>query len=388
MSWFTWVLIALFITCVIITVMLVFVIRCRISVQTKTAKESLPLPLGSAVVAIPEFRMSTNLVLPVYNDNFEIRQEVSREKSVLDRGKEYRPVEKNIEIHTEETVPQENGVLPESRVVEEVQPVNNNFTVVCYNVRCDVDKPPHDWNSRKRHVVANIARHKPSIVCLQESTESVKQYICSQGSYEGCGSYRDHSYRSEAAHVLFDPKQWRLVKHQTFVFGDGGLRPCPVGACTSRTAFAGVKAKHTRVFTHVVLRALYSPGLTDVHVINTHFPVENELQEGCAAQLAEYAASLTGPVIVTGDFNSHYSPTRHSSPLQTIIQRGQLLDAHGLQDLPTFGPFHKLKRKVHKLDYVLYRNLSLVQAGISDYRYGPTSLRPSDHEALFSTFLA
>jgi endonuclease/exonuclease/phosphatase (EEP) superfamily protein YafD len=138
----------------------------------------------------------------------------------------------------------------------------------------------------------------------------------------------------------------------------------------------------------VVLRALYSPGLTDVHVINTHFPVENELQEGCAAQLAEYAASLTGPVIVTGDFNSHYSPTRHSSPLQTIIQRGQLLDAHGLQDLPTFGPFHKLKRKVHKLDYVLYRNLSLVQAGISDYRYGPTSLRPSDHEALFSTFLA
>lgn len=262
------------------------------------------------------------------------------------------------------------------------------FSVVCYNVRCDVDKPPHDWKSRKSHVLANILQYNPSVVCLQESTEKVKQYLCEKlpGSFVGLGSYRDASSRSEATHVLVDRQRWKVLQSRTFMFGQTNPRECQQ-ACTGTTSFGGLKAKHPRIFTHAQLQ-----GQVTLHVLNTHFPLNQNLQEACAAQLAEYVNQLPAgePVLVMGDLNSHYPPTQQESPLRTLLEKAACADVTNLENLATFGPFGHLDKNVNKLDYVLFRDasntLSLVNTGVSGHVYGPKKFRPSDHEALFATF--
>jgi endonuclease/exonuclease/phosphatase family metal-dependent hydrolase len=290
----------------------------------------------------------------------------------------------NIEtVPTVPTVPTFLPTVPRSR--PKFTP-ENSFTIVCFNIRCDVDDPPHNWDSRKYEVFKNINRYKPSIVCLQESTEKVKQFLCNSLSYDAVGSYRDRSSRAEAGHVLFDSTKWKLLSHSSFVYTEAGIKPCGLVACNGVTKFKNVKDKHTRIFTHVRLK-----GTSEINVINTHFPLNKMLQMECAKQLREYingiSTTTNTPIIVTGDFNSHYEPTSKGTPLEELLTNANLFDANNLENIPTFGNFKKVKPKINKLDYILFRGLKVLNAGVSDYRYGKEQFRPSDHQALFANFV-
>jgi endonuclease/exonuclease/phosphatase family metal-dependent hydrolase len=280
----------------------------------------------------------------------------------------------SISFSPKETVPKRK-FLPEK-----------SFTIVCFNIRCDVDDPPHNWESRKYEVFKNIHRYKPSIVCLQESTEKVKQFLCNSLSYDAVGSYRDRSPRAEAGHVLFDSTKWKLLSHASFVYTEAGIKPCGSMACNGITKFKDVKDKHTRIFTHVRLM-----GTSEIHVINTHFPLNKMLQMECAKQLGLYinaiSASPDTPIVVAGDFNSHYEPTSNGTPLQELLIHANLSDVNNLENIPTFGNFRKVKPTTNKLDYILFRGLKVLNAGVSDYRYGKERFRPSDHQALFANFV-
>ena len=262
----------------------------------------------------------------------------------------------------------------------------DSFTIVCFNIRCDVDDPPHNWDSRKYEVFKNINRYKPSIVCLQESTEKVKQFLCDSLSYDAVGSYRDRSSRAEAGHVLFDSTKWKLLSHSSFAYTEAGIKLCGSVACNGVTKFKDVKDKHTRIFTHVRLK-----GAFEINVINTHFPLNKMLQMECAKQLREYINTIsTTPntaIVVTGDFNSHYEPTLKGTPIEELLTNANLSDVNNLENIPTFGNFKKVKPKINKLDYILFRGLKVLNAGVSDYRYGKENFRPSDHQALFANFV-
>ena len=260
------------------------------------------------------------------------------------------------------------------------------FTVLSYNIRCDVDGPPHTWMEREVHVATVLREHTPSVVCLQESTPDTAAALARGGGLRVLGAVRCRTGRPEGAHILFDPKRWRVVKSSTRILTEGGPVRCGAQWCTAKTVFGGEKAKHPRLFTHAQLRQRGASGET-LHVLNTHFPLSETLQRASAAQLARFVQKLKGRVVLCGDLNSHYSPKASGTPLQILLRDGNLTDTLGLRDVSTFGPYGSVSATTHRLDYVLYRGMQPpVKAGVSDHRYGPNQFRPSDHSAIHATF--
>jgi endonuclease/exonuclease/phosphatase family metal-dependent hydrolase len=269
-----------------------------------------------------------------------------------------------------------------------VPPVH--FTVCSYNVRIDVDPKPHDWSSRAPQIVRNLKTLEASVICLQESSEKVKQYLVQKfPSFLAVGAAR--SRRSEeAVHVLFDQSLWALERDATYVFNQGGLVLCNANVCSVHTTFQGIQDKHPRIFTHVVLRNKTGKLL---HVLNVHLSLNLEIQRASLKQLGKFVATQIPSdeaVLVAGDLNAHYLPTDLETPLQELIKIGGLHDAHHLTNTPTFGTFYKLSPDVNRLDYILFRGgLHLNDSGISSYTYKDQNghtFRPSDHEAIFGSF--
>lgn len=259
-----------------------------------------------------------------------------------------------------------------------------HITVVSYNVRVDVDRKPHDWNSRAHHVLANIRRMKPDILCLQESSPKVRKYLLSNfHHFISCGAQR--GIRStEAVHILLHKKIWKVEKETTYVFNEKDPIRCSNNVCDASTVFNDVKDKHPRIFTYVILT--HKKTGNRLHVFNTHLSLNFEIQRSSLIQLAAFIRQQVNEkeaVIVTGDFNSHYAPTEANTPLSQMMLCG-FKDAHGLKNDSTFGDFVRVNPNTNKLDYILYRGaLQLVRSGISDY---VNKYRPSDHEAVFSEF--
>jgi endonuclease/exonuclease/phosphatase family metal-dependent hydrolase len=258
------------------------------------------------------------------------------------------------------------------------------FVIMSYNIRVDVDKRPHNWKSRAHHVVANIKSIRPSVLCLQESSPQVKSHF--QNSFPNwhiLGDYRGRN-STEAVHILLDNNVWGQPTSNTFTLTEGGPVLCPQGACTAGTSFNGTKDKYPRVFTHVV--ATYKASGHNVNFVNTHLSLDDAIQEASASQLVDFIQTLSGPVIICGDMNSHYPPNVQGTPLSILQASGKLQDAHQLRDTPTFGSFQSIKPDIHRLDYILFKGLKCQYAGVSDYRYGREGFRPSDHEAVHATF--
>jgi endonuclease/exonuclease/phosphatase family metal-dependent hydrolase len=263
---------------------------------------------------------------------------------------------------------------------------DGEFTLLSYNIRCDIDGEPHTWREREGHVEAVLRQHKPSVVCLQESTPATAAALARGGGLRVLGAVRCRTGRPEGAHILYDAKRWRCVTSSTRVLTEGGPARCGARWCTQKTVFGGETAKHPRLFTHAQLKQRGAGGET-LHVLNTHFPLSEKLQRASAAQLAGFAKGLKGRVVLCGDLNSHYSPAADGTPLQTLLRDGGLSDALGLRDSSTFGPYGSVSATTHRLDYVLYRGMQPpVKSGVSDYRYGPERFRPSDHSAVHATF--
>jgi len=259
------------------------------------------------------------------------------------------------------------------------------FSVITYNVRVDADKKPHNWDSRKKHVLKNIEQYAPSIICLQESTEKVKRYFHQTLPHFGIVSCRRALNSDEAVPILYNKNHWRKIFAQTYILTNKGPKACKSFSCNGATVFGGKRARHPRILTCVKLQNPVSK--FEVVILNTHFPLDYDIQLGCARQIQSLLTKYKNtPVILCGDLNSHYAPTDTASPLQQLLQQRQLQDSHGLIDAPTFGSFSALATESHRLDYILRSpRLTQVDAGISNYTYGP-GFRPSDHSLLYAVF--
>ena len=271
----------------------------------------------------------------------------------------------------------------ESGMVEEPLPTGSStFTVVSYNVRIDMDRSPHRWVDRKRPVLQNILRVHPSVICLQESTDKVRRMFAARLPDFGMVTATRSAASDEAVPILYDRRQWRLKRGGTMVMTEAGPAPCVGGACHSKTRFGAVTARHPRLLTYAWLES--SAG--EVCVYNTHFPLARELQDQCARQIASVLGSTeTLPIVLTGDFNSHYDAAVGPNPIQTLLAAG-LRDTLNLVPHSTFGSFHALCDDTPRLDFILYQQLELEAAAVSDFTYGSQRYRPSDHSLLHATF--
>ena len=117
-----------------------------------------------------------------------------------------------------------------------------------------------------------------------------------------------------------------------------------------------------------------------MHLLNTHFPLQQSLQIASANQIGNYASSLRGPVVLTGDLNTHHSPLEAGKALDVFHKSG-FADSMGWKDVPTWGSSYKeVNNASHKLDYILVKGLaSGVSGAVSSFKDAAGN-RPSDHE--------
>ena len=258
------------------------------------------------------------------------------------------------------------------------------FTIVCYNIRIDIDKYPHDWKSRSGHVYANIMQFKPSVICMQEASPKTVDFFGIQlPTYENIGSGRAAN-SEESVPIMVDTRIWKIVRSGTMLLTERGPFPCREGApCKGITKFGGIVSKHPRIFSWVIIRGSKTRELL---VVNTHFPVESALQAFCAAELIQWMNSSDRPAtqIICGDFNAHDKKS------VVMFQKAGFLCSMGFTNQSTFGTYGMIDDTSARLDYILFRpshrtHLIVQNSGISDYTYG--GHRPSDHSLLHSSFI-
>jgi len=263
------------------------------------------------------------------------------------------------------------------------------FTVVSYNIRVDVDKPPHNWTARSQHVLNNIKQVNPDVICLQESSPKVKSFMSRafQG-WHAVGSYRG-SQSFEAVYIFLNSQIWEKPVTHTYILTEGGPVMCPKNNCTQKTQFGGIKDKYPRIFTYA--KTTHIPSGLKLHLLNTHLSLDPAIQSASIKQLVRFIKNkipLLEPVIFSADMNSHYAPSDVTTPLSTFLTAAQFQDTLDLVDNPTFGDFSSVHADKHRLDYILFRPTGIIctSANISSYRYGVNNYRPSDHEMLYARF--
>jgi endonuclease/exonuclease/phosphatase family metal-dependent hydrolase len=259
-----------------------------------------------------------------------------------------------------------------------------NIVVTSYNIRIDMDPRPHRWADRCRAVIATIKSCHPSIICLQEVTQrALANIVKALPTFLPLGCQRSES-SDESNPILVDTRSWKVLGYDTFVMRHGGLRQCYQGRCTGTTQFfnpASV-ANHPRIITHARLQ--HGPH-TIINVLNTHYPLASEVQHRCSEVISQYMSTLTGTIILCGDFNSHQGAVAFNTTIPRLLALTDFSDAHMGDDTPTFGTFHELHRTGRKIDYIL-SNIKSMSAHIIDARYGPQRYRPSDHSCISATF--
>ena len=300
-------------------------------------------------------------------------EEISEQKS--------RPIIRQFFIPQEEEEEEEEKEKQEEKKENEII---SEFNIVSYNVRVDVDPAPHSWNYRKSYVLKNMTQFSPSIICLQEATPKVIEYMKQQlPNFNIINTWRNiHS--QESSPIIYNTKIWTLKGSKSYLMTGGGLKRCDTHACVGETTFGkGFTAKYPRIMTHAILQN----GNTVVNVLNTHYPLASDIQKKCSEVVAKYIHStLQGqPIVLCGDFNSYDGAA--GEIITHLLESTGLQDAHNLNDTPTFGTFKgHFKRGSHKLDYILYRELTPTASSISDFRYGSQNFRPSDHSCIVATF--
>jgi endonuclease/exonuclease/phosphatase family metal-dependent hydrolase len=267
------------------------------------------------------------------------------------------------------------------------------LSILSYNVRCDKDKWPYDWKSRFAPVVDVISSSNTDIVCLQEARHQFAQDVVAALGSQWCGTGQPRRQKDEGTQILYNADRLIFIRSSTFVLTDSGPTACPpASACSAPSIFSGKRCKHVRIFTH----SLFTDFSMEVklHVLNTHFPLEESEQLLCARQIRNYVARsipATEAVMLCGDLNSHYAPETTGTPLDALL--GEMQDCHGMQDFPTYAEGFlpetlERPRGAHRLDYMLLRpseSVTCLAATMLEPRYraaNGTVSRPSDHEPL------
>ncbi|MFX0210405.1 MAG: endonuclease/exonuclease/phosphatase family protein [Candidatus Hodarchaeota archaeon] len=113
----------------------------------------------------------------------------------------------------------------------------------------------------------------------------------------------------------------------------------------------------------------------DINILVAHFGENEEDRSAQADETAEIIQSLTGAIILLGDFNSEPNSTQ----IQTILDTGMndsYVDANNGQHVPTTRQTDKVT-----IDFVFYRGLTVLSADVID------ESDASDHNPVIATFL-
>jgi len=295
-------------------------------------------------------------------------------------------------MHDEPSSPEDQISLDEdSRVT---------VTCVSYNVRCNKDPSPHSWTERCSPIVSALSECQPDLIALQEAREDYAHDIARVmgKSWRSTGYARRKG--DEGTQILFDGDSLQYLNSTTYVLGDEGISPCPPSThCTHKSVFNGTQCAHVRIFTHTSF--MHREAGTIFHAMNTHFPLILREQMQCAELLAKFInqnIDADEAVLLCGDFNSHYAPSKAGTPLARLLELSpSIVDCHGMEDFPTYAEgfvvsdLTNCNSENHRLDYMLLRpggGVSCVESQVIAARYVHESSeevwRASDHEIMFA----
>jgi len=262
------------------------------------------------------------------------------------------------------------------------------FEVLCFNLRTEFknsDDGPNGWTHRREACASFIAARQPPVVCVQEATPSMLNFLVSrlgEDNYGWVGTSRSLKNGDEMAAFLYS--KWRVevvAQNSMWLAPDGTPRGAPAW-----------DAMYPRTLETAVFR-LYDSDAGDgqkpselglLRVLNTHFDHVGVKARRCAAELIAKTiaqGALEWPQcvqIVTGDFNN----VKHKNEVYQILTdpKTGLLDAARQVPLATdMAPFtiHKFQglgfaasqgdgtvelspgaadKDAQHIDWILYRN--------------------------------
>ncbi len=316
-------------------------------------------------------------------------------------------------LHTRAAPELQAVVMPSPPIMEPLPGVTvppapttaQTLRILSYNVRCDRDARPFTWKERAPFVIDAIRQADADVVCLQEARHAYAMDIAEQLGPQWRCTGVPRKARDEGTQILFSARPnvgasaVRLLDSVTCILSDEGPLACPpASACQGLSHFAGKRCKHVRIFTHTSFLLMRDAPASSrrLHVLNTHFPLEEYEQQVCAAQLVRYVREHVDPsesVVLCGDFNSHYPPETTGAPISILLT--MFRDCHGKRDFPTYAEGFDgaalepgTKAKTHRLDYIMLRaheDDRLLHAEVLHPRYTARNgrkSRMSDHEPL------
>eukprot|EP00429_Kryptoperidinium_foliaceum_P107498 CAMPEP_0176260852 /NCGR_PEP_ID=MMETSP0121_2-20121125/39794_1 /TAXON_ID=160619 /ORGANISM="Kryptoperidinium foliaceum, Strain CCMP 1326" /LENGTH=321 /DNA_ID=CAMNT_0017600771 /DNA_START=59 /DNA_END=1024 /DNA_ORIENTATION=- len=217
-----------------------------------------------------------------------------------------------------------------------------------FNLRtefCDKADGPDGWSQRRSGVAELLRRRRPALVCCQEATQAMLEYLAEQlrdDGYAWVGVSRSVDRPDETAGMLFDASRLRLVDHSAEWFGPPGT---PAGA-------AGWDAALPRTMETALFRvATWAAPGAYLRAVSTHFDhVGTEARAQSASQLLSAcrrwsAERPEAALVVCGDFNS----TKAGSP---AYARLAAVPTAGLRDVaravPSRASRPRLRSTIHK----------------------------------------
>lgn len=252
-------------------------------------------------------------------------------------------------------------------------------SIVTLNVMCSFcDREGYDpWPQRAPEIHTMLQRHHPDLIGLQEvsniealeSLLDMNQYAFSAPRL-GDGWYTDAivAYRTERFSVI-DEGAWWLTPTPHIPF-----------------SWAWSPASFPRLLTWVLLRERASGQA--ILVSTTHIDNNRANKDHAAAMLGQLLPqeSLQGPVLFTGDFNTHAKEDRFPAlqgELQNIADHAEVMQQLGVLD----GVAHTRRelRPDRRIDHILFASpapITVVEWRHDASVYGSPPRRPSDHPAI------
>jgi endonuclease/exonuclease/phosphatase family metal-dependent hydrolase len=159
------------------------------------------------------------------------------------------------------------------------------------------------WSERREAVSDFIGTHRPALVCTQEATEPMLEFLAGRlENYAWAGTSRSPGEKDEMAGFLFDTRRLSLQKSWATWFGPADIEPGQLGW----------DALYPRTFETAIFQILGEHGTQGcLRVMNSHLDHEGVDARRHSAELLaeEVRKAAEGPwsgcaQILTGDFNS------------------------------------------------------------------------------------
>lgn len=254
------------------------------------------------------------------------------------------------------------------------------FSVVTFNLRCEavVDGPNYFFN-RAPYIAAKIRKENPDIICFQECTPRMQEWLCSTlYDYEVVGMGRNPKLDGESNPVAFKKDKFDL-----FGFDQFWLSPTPF--------VPGTRYEHQSRCPRICMTVCLSPKNTGklFRIYNTHLDhIDAEARVLGMQQVLEKIASdnrkMRLPLVVTGDMNA--LPEEDS--MQIILNFEEIPMQEVTASVPlTFHGYAPGNRPEYRIDYIYTdKGLGFSEPVIWDDEFvvGENKVYLSDHYPVVS----